>query len=170
MPGDRRRPQPMWVDETDLTHLAQRLRVGPGELLDAVGGPWYVVPRDESDEVVHPGTLFVGRVGPSVGILIDDDDRLLRVGPASGQWHGPATLRWAIAGPAEVLAVPGAGADAVEVDALLAGLGEIVDSVAAEQAHRLVTCRYCGSVVAPEHALGDELCQGCGSRVFGIVY
>ncbi len=123
-----------------------------------------------SDAFEQSDIVFVGRVGPSVGILIDDDDRLLRVGPSSGQWHGPATLRWAIAGPAEVLAVPGAGADAVEVDALLAGLGEIVDSVAAEQAHRLVTCRYCGSVVAPEHALGDELCQGCGSRVFGIVY
>ncbi len=170
MPDGRRRPQPMWVDETDLTQLAQRLRVGPGELLSAIGGPWFVMRRDESDEMLRPGTLFVGRAGPSVGILIDDGDRLLRIGPSSGQWHGPATLRWAIVEPIVELAVPGVDAAAADVDALVARLGTTVDAVAAEQAARLVTCRYCGSVVAPEHALGDELCQACGSRVFGIVY
>lgn len=170
MPDDRRRPHPMWVDETDLTQLAQRVRVGPGELLEAIGGPWFVMRRDESDEVLHPGTLFVGRAGPSVGILVDDGDRWLRVGPSSGRWHGPAALRWAIVEPVVELAVPEAGADPAEVDDLVARLGKAVDAVAAEQSRRLVTCRYCGTMVAPEHALGEELCQACGSRVFGIVY
>ena len=63
----------MWIDESDTTQLSQRLRVGPRELLEAIGGPWQIVERFPEHEMERPGTLFVGRAGPSVGILVTDD-------------------------------------------------------------------------------------------------
>ena len=53
----------MWIDESDTTQLSQRLRVGPRELLESIGGPWQVVERFSEHEMERPGTLFVGHVG-----------------------------------------------------------------------------------------------------------
>ena len=47
---------------------------------------------------------------------------------------------------------------------------EAVDAAAQSKSPSLVICRYCGALVAPEFSLGEELCMGCGSSVFGVVY
>lgn len=161
----------MWVDDSDATQLSQRLHVGPRELVDAVGGPWFVVRRSSEEEIAEPGTLFVGRAGPSVAILVSDDPvPEVAAGQAVGTWPTPATLEWSLGEPAVRLrAVPPQAPDA-EVVTFLERLGGAVDDAFAAKRPQLVICRYCGALVAPEHALGDEMCHGCGSRLLGIVY
>jgi hypothetical protein len=118
-----------------------------------------------------PGTLFVGRAGPSVAVLVGSAaaPRVL-VGVARGSWLDPGTLRWQVGDPSATLAPPPVGAPSADVDDFLADLRAAVDAAAEAKAALLVTCRYCGALVAPEHALGDQTCHGCGSAVFGIVY
>lgn len=161
----------MWIDESDTTQLSQRLRVGPRELLEAIGGPWQVVERFAEHEMERPGTLFVGRAGPSVGILVTDDvNPEVSVGMAVGEWVGAHPLLWTIAAPVVHLAAPDPRAEAAETDLLLVELREAVDAAALSKSPSLVVCRYCGALVAPEFSLGEELCMGCGSSVFGVVY
>jgi hypothetical protein len=161
----------MWIDESDTTQLSQRLRVGPRELLEAIGGPWQVVERSSEHEMERPGTLFVGRAGPSVGILVTDDaSPEVSVGMAVGEWAGAHPLLWTITSPVVHLRTPSPGAADAETDLLLEDLRVAVDSAALAKAPSLVICRYCGALVAPEYALGEELCMGCGSSVFGVVY
>ena len=161
----------MWIDESDTTQLSQRLRVGPRELLEAIGGPWQVVERMPEHEMERPGTLFVGRAGPSVGILVADDaSPRVVVGMAVGEWAGAHPLLWTIAPPTAHLTTPASGTPAADTDRLLDDLREAVDAAALAKAPSLVVCRYCGALVAPEYALGADLCMGCGSSVFGVVY
>lgn len=161
----------MWIDDSDTTQLSQRLRVGPRELLEAIGGPWQVAERHAEHEMERPGTLFVGRAGPSVGILVSDDiSPEVTVGMAVGEWAGAHPLLWTIAAPLAHLAAPEPHAAGSATDLLLDELREAVDVAALAKAPSLVICRYCGSLVAPEYAFGEELCMGCGSSVFGVVY
>jgi hypothetical protein len=161
----------MWIDETDTTQLAQRMRVGPLELAEAIGGPWHVVSRIDERESEEPGTLLVGRAGPIVAILVSDDvDPVVTVGHAVGHWPGPGTLQWSITDALASFDTPPAGAPSADVDRLLADLGAAVDAAFDRSRSTLVICRYCGGLVAPEHATGDELCSGCASSVFGIVF
>jgi hypothetical protein len=161
----------MWIDESDTTQLSQRLRVGPRELLEAIGGPWHVVGRIPEHEMERPGTLFVGRAGPSVGILVTDDaSPEVSVGMAVGEWVGADLLQWTLALPVVRLRTPAPGDHAADTDALLDDLRDAVDAAAAAKAHVLVVCRYCAALVAPERAFGDELCLACGSSVFGVVH
>jgi hypothetical protein len=161
----------MWIDESDTTQLSQRLHVGPRELLEAIGGPWQVVERHPEHEMERPGTLFVGRAGPSVGILVTDDPSPeVSVGMAVGEWAGAHPLLWTIAPPVVHLTTPEPRAASADTDRLLEDLRAAVDAAAQAKGPSLVVCRYCGSLVAPEFALGDELCMACGTAVFGVVY
>ena len=161
----------MRIDETDTSELAQRLRVGPRELLRAIGGPWWIVERAPESEAEQPGTLFVGRAGPSVGVLLAaEGDATLLVGAATGRWDGPAALVWRLSGPLVEVAAPARDTSRAEMDAFIDVLQGAVDDAAAAKAPELVTCRYCGMLVGPEHAFGDECCQGCSSSVLGVVY
>jgi hypothetical protein len=161
----------MWIDESDTTQLSQRLRVGPRELLESIGGPWQVSERIPEREMERSGTLFVGRAGPSVAILVTDDpDPEVIVGVAVGQWQGAWPLLWSLTDETGALATPPRDARSADVDVFLDDLRQAVDEAAAAKAPTLVVCRYCGALLAPEHAVGEELCQGCGTSVFGIVY
>ena len=161
----------MWIDESDTTQLAQRLRVGPRELLEHIGGPWHVVERSSEQEMGQPGTLFVGRAGPSVAILVSDEPSpVVRVGVAVGDWQGSWPLLWSLTEPIGSFRTPERGTPSAATDELLIHLREAVDTAAAVKAPSLVVCRYCGTLVASEHALGEELCQRCGTSVFGISY
>jgi hypothetical protein len=161
----------MWIDESDTTQLSQRLRVGPRELLEAVGGPWQVVERIPEHEMERPGTLFVGRAGPSVGILVADEASPdVTVGMAVGEWSGAHPLRWSITAPIAHLRTPSAGTPDAETDSLLDDLRAAVDAAAAAKAPALVVCRYCGILVGPEFAFGEDVCMGCATTVFGVVY
>lgn len=161
----------MWVDDTDATALAQRLRVGPRELVQAIGGPWVVVERFPEHEMEQTGTLFVGRAGPSVSILVGDGiDPEVTVGMAVGEWQGVHALLWTLADPRRDLVVPAASAPARDTDDLLADLAAAVEEAARAKAPTLVVCRYCGRLVAPEHAFDEEHCHSCASRLLGVVY
>jgi hypothetical protein len=161
----------MRIDETDTSELAQRLRVGPRELLETVGGPWYVTSRDDGAERERPGTLFVGRAGPSVAVLVGTEESPeVEVGVAVGRWTDPGTLVWDVGTPGVGLTAPGPNAPSTEIDAFLAELGVVIDDASAAKARHLVTCRYCGILVAPELAFGEDSCQGCGTTVLGVVY
>lgn len=161
----------MWVDDTDATVLAQRLRVGPRELVRAVGGPWLVVERFPEHEMEQSGTLFVGRAGPSVGILVGAGiDPQVTVAMAVGDWQGGHTLLWTLADPRRHLVVPALDAPARDTDRLLADLAVAVDAAARSKAPTLVVCRYCGGLVAPERAFDEEHCRSCASRLLGVVY
>jgi hypothetical protein len=161
----------VWSDDSDVTQLAQRLRVGPHELLEALGGPWHVALRADGEEMARPGTLFVGRAGPSVAVVVDDEPiPLVTVGVAVGEWIDPGTIAWSTRPIVGRFRTPEVDAPAAEVDRFVEELGSAVDEAAAAKAPRLVVCRYCGALVAPEHALREECCHGCGSTVFGIVY
>ena len=154
----------MWIDPSDTTQLAQRLRVGPRELLEHIGGPWQIAERSAEQEMEQPGTLFVGRAGPSVAILVSDEPSpSIRVGVAVGDWQGSWPLLWSLTAPITSLTTPEPRTPSGDTDDLLARLREAVDTAAAAKASTLVICRYCGALVAPEHALGDELCQTCGT-------
>lgn len=167
----RRPAEPGWVDDSDVSQLAQRIRVGPQELVRAIGGPWHVAWRVPEDEVQAPGTLYIGRVGPTVAILLSNDvDPTLRIGAARGQWVGPATLQWRIGSESSSVTTPPAAAEAAAVDSFLAGLRQLVDAAFAASCSTLVLCRYCGVQVGPAHAMGDERCAGCAARLFGITY
>lgn len=158
----------MWVDRTDVTQLAQRVRLGPRELAIAIGGPWHVALREEAQESSVPGTLFVGRAGPSVGIVVGDEpDPRVLLGPVTGRWAGLTDLRWQVAVEAE-LTVPPREAATDEVDAFMRALGETVESIAAATSGRLVTCRHCGRLVAPALTVGEDTCDACGSTILGI--
>ena len=160
-----------WVDDTDATQLAQRLRVGPRELVEAIGGPWHVAERFPEHEMEQTGTLYVGRAGPSVGILVSDDvDPRVTVGLAAGEWQGPHPLLWTVLPPRRTLAVPPAGAPMRDTDDLLAELADAVEEAARAKAPTLVVCRYCARLVAPEHAFDEDRCHGCASRFLGVVY
>ena len=54
--------------------------------------------------------------------------------------------------------------------AFLGRLADAVDDAFAAKRPSLVICRYCGALVAPEHALDDDICHGCGTRFLGVVY
>ncbi len=90
---------------------------------------------------------------------------------AVGEWAGVHPLLWTDrrAGRAPDDTGRRAAADA-DTDVLLDDLRTAVDAAALAKAPILVVCRYCGALVAPEYALGEELCMGCGSTVFGVVY
>lgn len=158
----------MWVDESDATQLSQRLRLGPRELVVVLGGPWQVAERIPEREAEQPGTLFVGRAGPSVGILVGDDrDPVVTVGRAVGEWVGPTALLWSVDRVEATLVTPESAAPMAEVDAFLARLGAAVDDVATDVRPSLVLCRYCGRVVAPVHAASDDACTACGTALLG---
>ena len=59
-----------WIDGTDLTQLAQRLRVGPRELIEAIGGPWRSAWRLPDAEDGMPGTLFVTKRTTTIASII----------------------------------------------------------------------------------------------------
>ena len=161
----------MRIHDSDATELAQRLRVGPRELVEAIGGPWYVSRRPIEDEQSSPGTLFVGRAGPSVAILVDDGPVPdVVVGMAVGQWMDPGTLVWSLVTDGDVIHAAERDASDADVAALLAALRQAVEEAFAAKRPTLGVCRYCGGLVAPEHALGPDTCHACGSDVFGIVY
>lgn len=161
----------MWGDETDLTQLAQRLHLGPGELREAIGGPWFIVDRDPADEISRPGTLFIGRAGPSVALLVSDGAvPEVTVGVATGEWATPGQLFWSLVEATSPVRSPAVHASDDEVRAFLDAVGSAVDDAFDARRSHLVICRYCGTLVAPEHALDDQTCQGCGSSVHGIVY
>lgn len=97
----------MRIDETDTSALAQQLRVGPRELHETIGGPWYVVGRDPGAERERPGTLFVGRAGPSVALLVGSDRvPVVEVGEARGSWIDPGNLLWSVGAPSTMLSAP----------------------------------------------------------------
>ena len=161
----------MWTDDSDATQLSQRLHVGPRELVEAIGGPWHIVRRSPEGEISTPGTLFVGRAGPAVAILVGDDPiPEVSVGTAEGGWPDPGTLEWTMGRTLVRLQAVAPQAPDPVVAVFLERLGDAVDDAFAAKRPSLVICRYCGALVAPEHALGDEMCHGCGSRLLGIVY
>ena len=160
----------MWIDDTDLTQLAQRLRVGPRELIEAIGGPWRSAWRLPEAEDGQPGTLFTGRAGPSVAILVEDAAPRVIVGRAEGRWHGITTLQWVLTHACAEIEVPTVDASSAQVDEFVSTLGRAVEEAFADARPTLVLCRYCGSLMAPALCVGEELCSSCGSRIFGIVY
>lgn len=154
----------------DADQLAQRLRVGPRELTRSIGGPWSVAERVPEREIEWPGTLLVGRAGPSVALLVSDDaDPEVRVGQAAGEWLGPGRLQWSLHEVNARLVTPVRGAADEDIDDFLARLGAAVEEAAAVGRPRLTACRYCGRLVGPEFAYDDTACYDCGSRVFGTV-
>lgn len=170
-PADARHNAGVWIDETDTTQLSQRLRVGPRELLLAIGGPWHVAERFPEHESEQPGTLFVGRAGPSAGILVGEGPGVeVTVGKAVGEWQGAHPLLWTVIEPLVRVQLPDRDSPGAETDRLLEDLAEAVAAAVAAKRSALVVCRYCGQLVAPEHALDEDTCHACGSGVFGIVY
>lgn len=160
----------MWRDETDATQLAQRLRVGPRELTLAIGGPWHVAPRVDEHESEVPGTLYVGRAGPSVGVLVAPGvDPRISVGVVEGQWRGVTALAWVLADPLAELQTPPRDAEDVEIDEFLVDLGAAVEEAFAAARGSLVICRYCGSLVAPAHLMLEQACGACATSIFGVV-
>lgn len=158
----------MWIDETDLTHLAQRLRLGPRELIEAIGGPWRTALQSPEQEVSAPGTLYIGRAGPAVAILVAEPESTVTVGRTEGHWLGITTLAWALTNPVESLVVPPPDSPPGDVDDFVARLGSVVEQAFADARPNLVLCRYCGVLSAAALCVGDELCSACGSRIFGI--
>jgi hypothetical protein len=155
----------VWRDETDLTQLAQRLHVGPRELWQAIGGPWMIAARPAEDEQERAGTLFVGRSGALVGILVADGvDPAVEVSAVDGMWPGPGALEWVRRGAVRVADGSGDPAD------LLVALAEAVDATFLRERHRLVLCRYCGRVVGPWYAHDEELCDACAADLRGVVF
>lgn len=119
----------------------------------------------------RPGTLLVGRAGPSVALLVSDDvDPVVVVGRAVGEWHGPATLTWSVDHVVAELQTPPREAAAGDVDAFLVRLADAVDAAFDAGRGSLVLCRYCGGLFAPEYVVYEDCCQACGSAVYGIVY
>lgn len=102
-------------------------------------------------------------------LRIDRPGRRAIVGMAAGRWAGPARLVWEAAPPVRTLDIPVNRGPAESVR-FLRQAGATVDVVALAKAPTLVTCRYCGAVIAPEQALDQVTCYGCGSDVRGIVY
>ena len=159
----------MRIDSSDTSLLAERLRVGPIEMLKALGGPWYVADRGPLADRDVPGTLFVGRAGPSVAVLVEGSpSTAVRVGGAVGSWPEPGSLEWAPGAHVRTITRPGPEAPVDHVDEFLAEMGAAVDEAAREMAPRLVTCRYCGMVVAAAFSVGAETCEDCGARLFGV--
>ena len=160
----------MWIDDTDLTQLAQWLRVGPRELIEAIGGPWHTTLRAPDQEIGEPGTLLVGRAGPSVALLLAETEPRVVVGRAEGHWQGITSLTWALTHPVGAIGIPAPDALTADVDAFVVALGTMVEDAFADARGTLVICRYCGTVVAPALTVGDRLCSSCGSRIFNIAY
>lgn len=168
---------------SDLAKLALLLGADSLDVLRALGGRWYedsgfardlpwgrdlgMVDGDADLEVyTHQ---FLGRVGPSVVLRINGKSRKVLVGLATGHWDGPGALVWKAAEPTRTLDIP-VGGEAGELERFLRAVGAAVDEAARVKAPTLVTCRYCGAVIAPEHALNQDTCYGCGSELHGIVY
>lgn len=141
----------MRLDASDATQLAARLRVGPREFARAAGAPWWVGLLAEEQGI--DGTLFVGRTGPSVGVLVGPE--AVTVGRVEGVGTEPGDAHWVLL-DAEDLALP-------LDDASLEALGRLVDAAARAQAPHLVWCRYCGGVYAKVFTSGDEACLDCAS-------
>jgi hypothetical protein len=47
---------------------------------------------------------------------------------------------------------------------------KLIRSARSARKRQFQTCRYCGLRVPPEHRHGKELCHGCASEHYGIVY
>lgn len=122
---------------------------------------------DDADLEVY-AHQFLGRVGPSVVLRINGESRRVLVGMATGHWNGPGALVWKAVEPT-TLDLPVNG-EAGELERFLRAVGAAVDEAARAKAPVLVTCRYCGAAIAPEHALNQDTCYGCGSELHGIVY
>ena len=143
----------MRLDASDATQLAARLRLGPQEFARAAGAPWWTSLLAEEQGLA--GTLFVGRTGPSVGIVIDE--RTMHVGRVEGVPDAGGDPRWVLL-DAERIELP------LDDDSL-AALGRLVDAAASAQAPHLVWCRYCGSVLARVFTDGEGACLDCAVEV-----
>ena len=134
----------------------------------SIGGPWAVARRIAEREIERPGTLLLGRAGPSVALLVGDEvDPDVVVGRPVGTWPDPATLEWSVVDVEASLRVPHRDAPSAYVDDFLASLGDAVEAVFERVRPSLVICRYCGRIVASELALDDSACYACGAHAFG---
>ena len=52
----------------------------------------------------------------------------------------------------------------------LSRLKEAIEAAAERKAHTLVRCRYCSTLIPPEHASDTNTCHACASRVLSIVF
>lgn len=162
-------------DRTD--ELADRLGREPRELADAIGTHWrrHDLPPDDL-ELVR-------------GWVTDDDPRRRELAHAVAErtdWYlagDPALVLLGLRGADAVVARPVGewllgscglaylpGIVAVVDSQHLTALGEQVEQVVASRRRSLRMCRYCRDLVPPERRYAADVCHGCASRWFGVVY
>lgn len=127
-------------------------------LVQELGGPWQAL---EQSSTAANAPQFLGRAGPSVLIEFDDEADEIRVRQAAGEWLDPGTIHWSAQEPQSSLPLRALALDE---------LARVIDLAAQAKASTLVTCRFCGDLVAPEFAFGYESCSGCASSYFGVLF
>ena len=144
----------------DNAKFAELLGIPEMVLIEQIGGPWYQLDfRDFEGSITEP--LFIGRAGNSALVAIDLGTEQLTVGQAIGTWHGPGTLLFHVEEPKAVVPMIGAW---------LEQLATTVDAACEAKRDSLTICRFCGEVVGPEMAFGEECCSGCASTYLGIIF
>lgn len=87
-------------------------------------------------------------------------DGTVRIGRPAGRWPRPGDLVME-------------AADAVTIDpATVTGsmFESLVKDLVRRRRRSFGWCRYCGGLFPPEHRLERDVCHGCGTEVFGVVY
>lgn len=149
------------LEEVAVLQLADLLGSNSNQMITSLGGPWGQALFADADEKPN-ASLFVGRAGSSVGILVDPAGKTIHVGTAQGEWSGVADLVWRISEPDSTFPLDTPVTDPDFVQA-------VDDAFEAKRAS-LCICRTCGRITPPEWAFGTATCMACSSKYFGVIY
>ena len=121
-------------------------------------------PHQDWSEVDRPLARWEARVDSDEVVLVITGDTV-EVAERVVSWRGPGTP---VAGRGEVREFhPSAWPDPVErTDVLTTLLAE----TRTRRRRKYALCRGCGRWTPEEHRYEDSLCQGCASRLYGVVY
>lgn len=132
----------------------------PREFVELLGAGWISSKRD------HPGDafnfdddLFLWGSPAQLGATTDLLESRLEIGVPRATWSGPAQVGYELA-------------DRTSVSRELSDdeIRAIVGPLLARRRRSFTWCRYCGERIAPEDRFEPNVCRGCATEWFGIVY
>ncbi len=86
------------IDDAGAQEIGRLLGSSVADVIWVLGGPWSAA-LHESFQTNPDARFFVGRAGPSVGMLIEHVRGILTVGKAVGVWFSVAEVAWKLKDP-----------------------------------------------------------------------
>lgn len=158
--GEQEMDDEDWPRDT-TQELADRVGLPIEEFLEVFGGGWRLREAAGWSERPDAGEPWHLAGEPPQLALRASYDGAVELGMPDGEWEGTCGLGWVVHDRQVIHADP---LDLPEQAA------PVVARLLKRRRSRFRYCRYCRTLMAPEHRFGDGLCQGCAGRWLGVVY